>query len=136
MNKNIELPLDDVRDNIRGKRGEYESGAELMADMARAMFWASVESGQFDEYKEPKLDLLDIWGLLTDTCKLDSYIDYSRERLSLSNESIVTSCYVVFGQGDRFVSVYGSEPVGKYDGKYLIIEVRVARSGKIIATCL
>ena len=44
MNKNANLCLDVVRDSLRDKRGEYQSGAELMADITKAIFWAGVEN--------------------------------------------------------------------------------------------
>lgn len=42
MNKNINLCLDAVRADLRDKRGEYQSGAELMADITKAIFWAGL----------------------------------------------------------------------------------------------
>lgn len=138
MKKNTNLCLDVVRDNLRDKRGEYQSGAELMADVTKAIFWAGVENDPFGESED--FNMLDVWSMFGDTCKLDRYVDYSREYLATARENIITACYVVFGQRGNFVSVCGCAPVNKYEGmyggEYLIIEVRVAKSGKIIATCL
>lgn len=138
MRKNTNLCLGNVRDSLRDKRGEYQSGAELMADVTKAIFWVGVENDPFGESED--FNMLDVLSMFGDTCKLDRYVDYSREYLATAQNSIITSCYVVFGQRDNFVSVYGCEPTSKYEamyeGDYLIIEVRVAKSGKIIATCL
>ena len=138
MKKNTNLCLDVVRDDFRDKRGEYHNGAELMADVTKAIFWAGVENDPFGESED--FNMLDVWSMFGETCKLDRYVNYSREYLVTAPKSIITSCYVVFGQNGNFVSVCGCEPVSKYEamyeGQYLIIEVRVAKSGKIIAECL
>lgn len=138
MKKNTNLCLDVVRDDLRDKHGEYQSGAELMADITKAIFWTGVENDPFGESED--FNMLDVWSMFGETCKLDRYVDYSREYLATAPKSIITACYVVFGQNGNFVSVCGCEPVGKYEGmyegQYLIIEVRVAKSGKIIAECL
>lgn len=138
MNKNTNLCLDVVRDSLRDKRGEYQNGAELMTDVTKAIFWAGVENNPFGESED--FNMLDVWSMFGDTCKLDRYVDYSREYLATAPKSIITACYIVFGQNGNFVTVCGCEPVGKYEGMYeglyLIIEVRVAKSGKIIAECL
>lgn len=138
MRKNINLCLDDVRDSLHGKRGEYQSAAELMADITKAIFWAGVENDPLGESEG--FNMLDVWSMFGDTCKLDRYVDYSREYLATARKNIITACYVVFGQNGNFVSVCGCKPVSKYEamyeGDYLIIEVRVAKSGKIIAECL
>ena len=138
MKKNANLCLDVVRADLRDKRGNYQSGAELMADVTKAIFWTGVENDPFGESED--FNMFDVWSMFGETCKLDRYVDYSREYLATAPKSIITACYVVFGQNGNFVSVCGCEPVGKYEGmyegKYLIIEVRVAKSGKIIAECL
>lgn len=138
MKKNANLCLDAVRADLRDKRGNYQSGAELMADVTKAIFWTGVENDPFGESED--FNMFDVWSMFGETCKLDRYVDYSREYLATAPKSIITACYVVFGQNGNFVSVCGCEPVGKYEGmyegQYLIIEVRVAKSGKIIAECL
>lgn len=138
MKKNANLCLDVVRADLRDKRGNYQSGAELMADVTKAIFWTGVENDPFGESED--FNMFDVWSMFGETCKLDRYVDYSREYLATAPKSIITACYVVFGQNGNFVSVCGCEPVGKYEGmyegQYLIIEVRVAKSGKIIAECL
>ena len=138
MNKNANLCLDVVRDSLRDKRGEYQSGAELMADITKAIFWAGVENDPFGEGED--FNMLDVWSMFGDTCKLDRYVDYSREYLATAKENIITACYVMFSQGGNFISVCGCEFVNKYEAMYegdcLILEVRVTKSGKIIAECL
>lgn len=92
MNKNANLCLDVVRDSLRDKRGEYQSGAELMADITKAIFWAGVENDPFGEGED--FNMLDVWSMFGDTCKLDRYVDYSREYLATAKENIITACYV------------------------------------------
>lgn len=38
MRKNINLCLDDVRDSLHDKRGEYQSAVELMADITKPIY--------------------------------------------------------------------------------------------------
>ena len=80
MRKNINLCLDDVRDSLHDKRGEYQSAVELMADITKAIFWAGVENDPFGESEG--FNMLDVWSMFGDTCKLDRYVDYSREYLA------------------------------------------------------
>ena len=138
MNKNIDLHLDDVRDNLRGQCGHYESAAELLADVTKAMFWVRVEAAPFGDCES--FNRLDVWGMFESACKIDRYVNYSREYLAAANQSIISSCYVVIKQSGDYIHVCGCEPVhmyeSMYDGECLIIEVLVAKSGKIIATCL
>ena len=138
MNKNTNLYLDVVRDSLRDKRGEYQNGAELMADFTKAIFGAVVKNDP--RGKSEDFNMLDVWSMFGETCELDSCVDYSREYLATARKDIVTSCYVVFGQRDNFVRVYGWKPIIKCEemdeGKYLVIEVKVAKSGVIMATCL
>lgn len=138
MNKNIDLHLDDVRDNLRGQCGHYESAAELLADVTKAVFWAGVEADPFSEGEG--FNSLDVWGMFASACKIDRYANYSRDYLATANEGIITACYVVIKQSGDFIYVCGCEPVGMYESMYegtcLIIEVRVNKDGEIIATCL
>lgn len=138
MNKNIDLHLDDVRDDMRDKVGHYESAVDLLADVTKAVFWAQVEHDPFSESEG--LNMLDVWGMFAAACKLDRYANYSRDYLATANEGIITACYVVIKQSGDFIHVCGCEPVGMYESMYegtcLIIEVRVNKDGEIITTCL
>ena len=138
MNKNIDLHLDDVRDSFRDKVGHYESAVDLLEDITKAVFWAGVENDPFGEGEG--FNTLDVWSMFAAACKLDRYIDYSREYIASARESVVTSCYLVVSQDGELTHVCGCKPVGRYesmyDGRCLIIEVRVGKSGKIITTCL
>ena len=76
MNKNINLHLDDVRDDMRDKVGRYESSVELLEDITKAVFWAGVGNDPFSEGEG--FNTLDVWGMFAAACKLDRYVDYSR----------------------------------------------------------
>lgn len=138
MNKNIDLHLDDVRDDMRDKVGHYESAVDLFEDITKAVFWAGVENDPLSECEG--FGTFDVWGMFTAACKLDRYVDYSREYLADARESVVTSCYLIVSQDGEFIHVCGCEPTSHYDSMYdgrcLIIKVLVGKSGKIIATCL
>lgn len=138
MKSNLNLYLDDVRNDMRDKVGYYDSAAELLADVTKAIFWAGVEADPFGGSED--FNSLDVWGMFASACKIDRYVDYSREYLATANEGIITVCYVVIKQDGDFIHVCGCEPVGMYesmyDGKCLIIEVRVNKDGEIVTTCL
>ena len=143
MKKNVNLHFEDVREQLRDKCWHYEEGAELLADIAKVIFWTNVEVDPFGEGEG--FNMLDVCGMFESVCRLDRYVDHSREYLESAKEGVITACYLVFCQevdcqeGD-FVRVYGCEPVGKYDamhdGKCLIIEVLVSKDGKVIGVCL
>lgn len=138
MNKDIDLHLDDVRDEMRDKVGHYESAVDLLEDVTKAVFWAGVEADPFSTVEG--FNTFDVWGMFTAACKLDRYIDYSREYIASAREGVVISCYLVVSQEGELIHVCGCEPVSMYeamyDGRCLIIEVLVGKSGEIIATCL
>lgn len=138
MKKNVNLHFEEVREQLRDKCGHYEEGAELLSDVAKAIFWTNVEVDPFGEGEG--FNMLDVWGIFESVCRLDRYVNYSREYLESAKEGVITACYLVFCQEGDFVRVCGCEPVGKYDamhdGKCLIIEVLVSKDGKVIGVCL
>nr|DAF87512.1 MAG TPA: hypothetical protein [Siphoviridae sp. ctnPP24] len=138
MKKNTDLHLDIVRDNLRDRVGEYDSAADLLQDISKAVFWAGAEADPFGDGDD--FTMFDIWGAFAAACKLDNYVDYSREYIATARESITTAGYVIVKQEGDFIHVCLCKPVGMYESMYegrcLIIETRVSKSGKIIATCL
>lgn len=60
MKKNTDLHLDSVRDDLRDRVGEYDSAADLLEDISKAVFWAGVEADPFGDGCD--FTIFDMWG--------------------------------------------------------------------------
>lgn len=140
MKKNVNLHLDEVREQLYDKVGKYESGTELLEDVTKAIFWANVEINPLGDSEA--FDLLDAWDLFESACEVERYIGYARKYLGLdtTKEGTTTACYIIFEQKGRFVRVCGCDPVHSYEAMYegecIIIEVMVTKGDKVLGMCL